>query len=468
MDATVMSEDPSILDQLKKDFIQETSLFLEKCEESFLNLELSPNKKEEIDQILQYSHSLKESDSLFTYEKFANFSKILENCLSLLRSHPEMIQTDKISHLLKTMGDLKEKLKLIKEENKQPSASDRSSKNYSDQDLWSNQEISLDQVRFMPNATAIDLPFEHPPVQNLVPQTQAVTASVATPVATPVTAPIATPVTAPIAAPVATPVTAPIAAPVATPVTGPIAAPIPLSPPTEPISEPVSEPISKKDDQLDSLLLCFGELVTARNQLLNQTGRYPTDRPLQTLASLIDKTTRDLENKLSHWVPLSLMSRSIMNGILIEIEEKAFIVPMEQVQELIPLTSDQSLIQMGNGSKFFDYQGKYLPIVDLKKALFNELKNYFSPVHKEQKEHSLLMIIKTKKDPIALLTKKMIGHVQVAIKPPPSPEFDQTRTISGISVLGDGNVALVIDPTHLQGPPFNDPNGTLDERVNLE
>jgi two-component system chemotaxis sensor kinase CheA len=99
-----MSHDQDFLEELKRDFLEEITYLLEQCEESYLKLEDSALRKEELGTIFRVAHSIKGGGAAIGYQDLVEFAHAVEDCLSILRTNPELVTTDIISLLLKT-GD---------------------------------------------------------------------------------------------------------------------------------------------------------------------------------------------------------------------------------------------------------------------------------------------------------------------------------------------------------------------------
>ncbi len=132
-------------------------------------------------------------------------------------------------------------------------------------------------------------------------------------------------------------------------------------------------------------------------------------------------------------LPLTL---AIIDGMLVNIGESIFIVPLLSVVESIqPKEGDIKTVE-GKGEMIL-VRGEYIPFVRLYE-LFDLV-----PYHKNPCE-ALVVIAESNNNRVAMLIDDLIGQQQIVIK-----SIDQyisnSRSVSGASILGDGKVALILD-----------------------
>ena len=349
------TEDEKILEQLKKDFVDEVAFYLEQCEESYLKLEQPELRTEEIGKIFRLAHSIKGSGAALGFADFSNFAHLVEDCLSILRDHVDLIQPEIVSLLLKTTDALKEKIENIRQEDDSPWLID---------DLREELIRAIHQLESHASHPGTPAPVAAAPAP--VAATPAPAAATPAPAAgaltefdidfsdprfapnPTLTAPAPTLVSKKKESPAETP--APVAA---TP--APVATAEPVSPLPPATKEPgiwkeladdtkkilaspdsaekpsaVAEPMkgthkeptkesgpreAPKDaahntgqsqnsssvkietERIDSILNVVGELVVIKSQLMNQATRHLSDLKLNAVVSLMDKTIRDLQDK---------------------------------------------------------------------------------------------------------------------------------------------------------------------------
>lgn len=100
--------------QLQKDFLEEASFLLAEFEESYLKLEGAGDKSEELSKIFRIAHSVKGAGAAVGFTGLANFAHKVEDCLSVLRNHPDRLNPDVVSLLLRSSDALKERVDVLK------------------------------------------------------------------------------------------------------------------------------------------------------------------------------------------------------------------------------------------------------------------------------------------------------------------------------------------------------------------
>ena len=87
-------DNKDFLNNIRKDFLEETTHLLDSCEESYLRLEKPECRDEELAIIFRLAHSIKGAGAAVGYRDLAEFAHAVEDCLSILRVHPRSsIQT---------------------------------------------------------------------------------------------------------------------------------------------------------------------------------------------------------------------------------------------------------------------------------------------------------------------------------------------------------------------------------------
>ncbi|WP_226681289.1 chemotaxis protein CheA [Sutcliffiella horikoshii] len=156
-----------------------------------------------------------------------------------------------------------------------------------------------------------------------------------------------------------------------------------------------------------------------------------------TIESLGGKITIDsLEGSgttFSIQLPLTL---SIISVLLTEIENEKYAIPLSSIIETAIIKKEEILT--AHNQEVIDFRGKIVPVVYLKKVF---------DVQKQQVEppdfYSLVLVKKGEKI-AALVVDSFIGQQEVVLKGL-GQYLNSTFAISGATILGDGQVALIID-----------------------
>ncbi|EHR69730.1 chemotaxis protein histidine kinase-like protein [Burkholderiales bacterium JOSHI_001] len=133
-------------------------------------------------------------------------------------------------------------------------------------------------------------------------------------------------------------------------------------------------------------------------------------------------------------LPLTL---AIIDGFLTTVGDTHYVAPLESVVECIETPQACSAGERGNG--YFDLRGEVLPYVDLRR--------HFRCAGDPPPRQSMV-IVRTDRTKVGLLVDRLLGQHQTVIKPL-SRVFQQLRGIAGSTILGSGEVALVLDVSAL-------------------
>lgn len=130
-------------------------------------------------------------------------------------------------------------------------------------------------------------------------------------------------------------------------------------------------------------------------------------------------------------LPLTL---AIIDGFLCEVGDVHYVVPLEMVVECIetPKEHRQALDQV---TGYFDLRGETLPYLDLAR--------HFGVKPQANSRRSLLLV-RAGIGTIGLIVDKLAGEHQTVIKPL-GAMFSQVRGLAGSTILGSGDVALILD-----------------------
>ena len=124
-------------------------------------------------------------------------------------------------------------------------------------------------------------------------------------------------------------------------------------------------------------------------------------------------------------LPLTL---AIINGFQVSVGKSVFVVPMDVVDECVEFSAEP-------GHDYTDMRGQVLPFVRLRE-LFE--------VPGVPSARQNIVVVKHAGQKFGLVVDGLMGEAQTVIKPL-ARMFAQVRGISGSSILGSGDVALILD-----------------------
>ncbi|WP_226034927.1 chemotaxis protein CheA [Aquibacillus saliphilus] len=135
-------------------------------------------------------------------------------------------------------------------------------------------------------------------------------------------------------------------------------------------------------------------------------------------------------------LPLTL---SIISVLLVEVGKEKYAIPLSSIIETAIVSKSETF--NAHNKTVIDFRGKVVPLVSLKEV-FN-----VSSSLEEDELHSIVIIRKGEKMS-GLIVDRFIGQQEVVLKSL-GDYLSNVFAISGATILGDGQVALIIDPNSL-------------------
>jgi two-component system, chemotaxis family, sensor kinase CheA len=133
-------------------------------------------------------------------------------------------------------------------------------------------------------------------------------------------------------------------------------------------------------------------------------------------------------------LPLTL---SIISAMLVEVGQETYAMPLSSILETQRIDEDEILPM--HQMEVMTYRDRVIPLVRLQKALD-------TPVTDEQSSKIPVLIIKQGAQLVGLTVDRLIGQQEIVVKPL-SAYLRDLPGYSGATILGDGNVSLILDPS---------------------
>lgn len=132
------------------------------------------------------------------------------------------------------------------------------------------------------------------------------------------------------------------------------------------------------------------------------------------------------------------VNHAIMNGTIVDIQGQHFIIPTMNVKEILqPL--DNQWITTQQRKTMIRVRDDIITIVPLS-LLFKD--------YKHDENAKLVMLLEVDQELRALPITNVVNRQEVVVKPV-GPEFANLKYISGMSILGNGKVSLILDIDYL-------------------
>lgn len=129
-------------------------------------------------------------------------------------------------------------------------------------------------------------------------------------------------------------------------------------------------------------------------------------------------------------LPLTL---AIIEGLLVDIGGRSFVLPLSIVEECIELTRDD--IRKSHGRNLAHIRGELVPYIRLRKEF---------GISGDLPSIEQIVVTSTKGNKVGLVVDSVIGEHQTVIKNI-GKIYKNVKGISGATILGNGSVALIVD-----------------------
>lgn len=163
-------------------------------------------------------------------------------------------------------------------------------------------------------------------------------------------------------------------------------------------------------------------------------GMDVVKRNIEGLGGSVDiQSTMGKGSRLTLKLPLTL---AIIDGMTVRVGQDNYIIPLIAVTESIRPKPNELQRIVGKG-EVVSLRGEWVPVVKLYEA-FSLTPDFTDP------SQALLVIVETDGRRLAVLVDELTGQQQVVIKSL-EQNYRKVEAISGATILGDGQVALILD-----------------------
>ncbi|MYM21366.1 chemotaxis protein CheA [Duganella sp. FT135W] len=176
--------------------------------------------------------------------------------------------------------------------------------------------------------------------------------------------------------------------------------------------------------------LIFEAGFSTAEKITNLSGRGVgmdvVKRNIQALRGSVDVSSKEGQGTtVTVRLPLTL---AIIDGFLVQIGSSVFVIPLDMIEECIEYATEP-------GQDYTNLRGQVLPLVRLRE-LFR--------VGGAATRRESIVVLKFGNHRAGLVVDTLLGEFQTVIKPL-SPMFSEVKCISGSTILGSGEVALILD-----------------------
>jgi two-component system chemotaxis sensor kinase CheA len=199
----------------------------------------------------------------------------------------------------------------------------------------------------------------------------------------------------------------------------------------------ISETIS--DEELWQVVFAPGTAETVTDISGRGVGMDVVKRNIHAMGGHVEIASRQGKGtSVKIVLPLTL---AILNGMSVRVGQEVYILPLNYVVEsLQPLAKDIHTIS--SDEQVMHVRGEYLLLVELHK-FFDVADAVLEPTM------GIAVIVQAEGSRFALLVDQLVGQHQVVVKNIET-NYRKVLGISAATILGDGNVALIIDVAAMQ------------------
>lgn len=159
---------------------------------------------------------------------------------------------------------------------------------------------------------------------------------------------------------------------------------------------------------------------------------------LQSIGGALEiESTPGFGSTMTLKIPLTL---AIIDGIVMETGTSSFVVETSVVKEFVSV-KEEMMIHEPNGDEYVMIRGECYPVLRL--GEWYGLKECQKSVEK-----GMMLIFEVENKTICLFVDKLICQQEIVVKPIPS-YVKKVKGLSGCTQLGDGSIALILDPVGL-------------------
>jgi len=163
-------------------------------------------------------------------------------------------------------------------------------------------------------------------------------------------------------------------------------------------------------------------------------GMDVVKRNIKDLGGVVEvKSVKDEGSAFTIWLPLT---PAILDGQLVRAGNRIYIILLISIVESLQI-SDSQCNFITDKMELYQLREDYIPIVRLYKV-FN------TDADSSQLENGLLVVIEVESQKAGIFMNDLLAQQQVAIKSLET-NYEKVMGVSGVTILGDDTVALILD-----------------------
>ena len=181
--------------------------------------------------------------------------------------------------------------------------------------------------------------------------------------------------------------------------------------------------------------LIFEPGFSTAQQVSNLSGRGVgmdvVKKNIEALRGTVELHSGDgVGTTVSIRLPLTL---AIIDGFLVGVSDSAYVVPLDSVLECVELSEDER--RMTDKRSYINLRGEVLPYIRLRDHFVH---------HGEMAKRENIVVVQYAGKKAGIVVDALLGEFQTVIKPL-GKLFSHLQGIGGATILGSGEVALILD-----------------------
>ncbi|MCK5819856.1 MAG: chemotaxis protein CheA [Psychromonas sp.] len=201
----------------------------------------------------------------------------------------------------------------------------------------------------------------------------------------------------------------------------------------------ISETALLSDQEIYNLIFAAG--LSTKVEANDLSGRgVGMDVVKRNIEALRGNVTIDSEVGVGTSITIDLpLTLAIIDGFMVEANNERYIIPLSMIDECVEM--NDSDWKENEAQHYINLRGSVMPYL--------RLADYFNPEYRSKNsKRQSLVVVKSGKQKAGFVVDQLHGEQQTVIKPL-GDIFKNVTGLSGATVLGDGNVALILDVSSL-------------------
>lgn len=192
----------------------------------------------------------------------------------------------------------------------------------------------------------------------------------------------------------------------------------------------------------ETLRLIFAPGLSTKEQATNLSGRgVGMDVVRRNIEAL--RGTVELDSRLGEGTQVTIvlpLTLAIIDGFLVGAGPDQYVIPLAQVAECVEMGAASGVKR--HGEHYINLRGEVLPFIRL-----TELFENTDPSRCAGQRESLV-VVRFGHHKMGLVVDTLLGELQTVIKPL-GKVFERLRGVAGATILGTGDIALILDVAEL-------------------